>query len=92
IPEMNIKVSFEPLSEMTGYEKYKNLEAVELGDTVTVYNPDLNVNITAKAVRTKYNVITEKYEQIELGSVKAEFTDTLKSDISKIIDEVPTQD
>ncbi|HEL7084310.1 TPA: phage tail protein [Listeria monocytogenes] len=92
IPEMNIKVSFEPLSEMTGYEKYKNLEAVELGDTVTVYHPDLNVNITAKAVRTKYNVITEKYEEIELGSVKADFTDTLKSDISKIIDEVPTQD
>ncbi|EAF2425816.1 TPA: phage tail spike protein [Listeria monocytogenes] len=92
IPEMNIKVSFEPLSEMTGYEKYKNLEAVELGDTVTVYHPDLDVNITAKAVRTKYNVITEKYEEIELGSVKADFTDTLKSDISKVIDEVPTQD
>ncbi|ENY3075217.1 phage tail spike protein [Listeria monocytogenes] len=92
VPEINVKVSFEPLSEMTGYEKYKNLEAVELGDTVTVYHPDLNVNITAKAVRTKYNVITEKYEEIELGSVKADFTDTLKSDISKVIDEVPTQD
>lgn len=92
IPEINIKVSFEPLSEMKGYEKYKNLEVVELGDTITVYHPDLNVNITAKAVRTKYNVITEKYEEIELGSVKADFTDTLKSDISKVIDEVPTQD
>ncbi|MBC2048199.1 hypothetical protein HCB37_04065 [Listeria booriae] len=91
-PDINVKVEFEPLWQTKEYEKYANLERVVLGDTVTVYHPKLKINITAKVVRTRFNVITERYESIELGSVKADFTDNFKKDIQNVLDQVPSQD
>ncbi|RQW65784.1 hypothetical protein DUK53_14300 [Listeria sp. SHR_NRA_18] len=91
-PTLNVKVEFEPLWQTKEYEKYANLERVVLGDTVTVYHPKLKINIIAKVVRTRFNVITERYESIELGDVKADFTDNFKKDIQSVIEQVPTQD
>lgn len=66
---MNITVSFFSLRDTVDYENIAPLESVELCDTVTVYHPDMGVNVKTKVVKTSYNVITGSYDEIELGTI-----------------------
>lgn len=56
---------------------------VYLCDTVKVVHPDLGVSSTAKIVEVKYNVLTEKYEEITIGSIKKTIVDTIANIINK---------
>jgi len=47
------------------------LERVSLGDTVHIYFDKLNVEASARVIKTVWNCLTEKYEEIELGNAKA---------------------
>lgn len=76
-PSVSLTVSFLPLSETTAYSKLKILEEVKLCDTVHVYFPRLNVASTAMCISTTYNVLTNKYTEIELGDAKSDLASTL---------------
>lgn len=78
VPSINITVSFENLWQSTEYEQYALLERCGLCDTVSVEFPALNISTTAKIIKTKYDVLSEKYLQITLGSARANFADTVK--------------
>lgn len=41
-PKVNIKVEFQELSQTEEYKNYAKLQAVFLGDIVTIYNPKMN--------------------------------------------------
>ena len=79
LPNENITVSFAQLWQSNEYARYAPLQRVRLCDTVTVYNPVLNVNATLKCIKTKWNVLEEKYDSIELGKAKTSFADTIKA-------------
>lgn len=68
-PEVNLTLDFYQLSGL------KN--RIDLGDTVSVYFEKLGVSATAKCIKTTWNVLLDRYEAIELGSVKASISDTL---------------
>ena len=53
-------VSFEDLSKTEEYKNYTILERCYLGDTVNVFIDKLDVNISVRAIRKKYNVMTQK--------------------------------
>lgn len=78
VPLVNITVSFENLWQSPEYEQYALLERCGLCDTVSVEFPALNISTTAKIIKTKYDVLNEKYLQITLGSARANFADTVK--------------
>lgn len=78
VPSINITVSFENLWQSPEYEQYALLERCGLCDTVSVEFPALNIFTTAKIIKTKYDVLSEKYLQITLGSARANFADTVK--------------
>ena len=78
VPSINITVSFENLWQSPEYEQYALLERCGLCDTVSVEFPALNISTTAKIIKTKYDVLSEKYLQITLGSARANFADTVK--------------
>ena len=78
VPSVNITVSFENLWQSPEYEQYALLERCGLCDTVSVVFPALNISTTAKIIKTKYDVLSEKYLQITLGSARANFADTVK--------------
>ena len=78
VPSVNITVSFENLWQSPEYEQYALLERCGLCDTVSVEFPALNISTTAKIIKTKYDVLSEKYLQITLGSARANFADTVK--------------
>lgn len=86
IPEVNLTVSFVNLNQT---EEYKNLgifERVELGDTIKVEFAAMGVSSTARCVKTVYNTLLERYDNVELGEVKKGLADTISSQTSSIID------
>lgn len=86
IPEVNLTVSFVHLNQT---EEYKNLgifERVELGDTIKVEFAAMGVSSIARCVKTVYNTLLERYDNVELGEVKKGLADTISSQTSSIID------
>ena len=62
------KISF---VSSTGYEDdLRLLEQVMLGDTLEVHYERLDVNATARVVKTEYDVLAERYKAVTLGRVK----------------------
>ena len=75
--KQNIKISFVQLWQSKEYETISLLERVKLGDIVTVKYPALGVSAKAKVIKTTYDVLNEKYTEIELGQAKSNFANTL---------------
>lgn len=70
IPQFNYKIDFLELTKTEEYKKYKVLERVYLGDTVTIKHSKLNINLKAKVIKITKNNITNSIEKVELGSFK----------------------
>lgn len=83
----NIKVSFVALQDTEEYKDFSALEHVSLCDTVTVTHPGLGISTSAKVVKTVYNVLLDRYDSIELGSMQ---TSLGQSITDEILTEVPT--
>lgn len=79
IPSVSLTVSFEQLSQAKEYEALSLLETVHLCDTVRVEFPKLNVSGNSKCIKTTYNVLTGKYDSIELGEAKADLASSIAS-------------
>ena len=77
VPAVSITVSFVHLWHSPEYAQYALLERVNLCDRVSVEFSKLGVSATAKVIKTKYDVLNEKYLSITLGSAKANFADTV---------------
>ena len=73
IPKENLKVDFIALWQTPEYEQYAALQRVNLCDTVTVQYPALGVDVKAKVIKAVYNVLTERYDEIELGDASASY-------------------
>ncbi len=78
-PMISVKANFVDLSQTEEYKKYRNLEVVALGDTVTVYHAGLDVNITTRVKETVYDVLRNRYTSIKLGNVRAGIVDQIVS-------------
>lgn len=66
------KVSYIDIQE--NQNKYKNFSHVELGDTVKIVYNDIGVNTELRVISTNFNVLTEKYNSIELGTKTDKFS------------------
>ena len=80
IPSVNVKVDFIALWQTEEYRDLAALERVNLCDTVTVRFDKLGVDVTAKVIKTNFDVLTERYNEIEVGDAKG----TLGGTISEI--------
>lgn len=70
IPKCSYSIKFIPLSKTENYKEYKFLEDVGMCDKVHIWNSKYNIKDEAKVIKTKYNVLTERYESVELGEPK----------------------
>lgn len=77
VPKVSLTVSFVQLAQSKEYENFAVLEQVHLCDTVNVEFLELNVKATSKCISTKYNVLTNKYDEIELGKTKSTLATTI---------------
>lgn len=86
IPNENIKIDFIQLWQTTEYKDVANLQKVRLCDTVNVYYPALGVTLNdVKVIKVVYNVLADRYDEMELGQPSATFADTIAANLSKQI-------
>ena len=77
VPRVSISVKFVPLEQSEEYKNIAPLQKVLLCDTVSVEFKDLGVDATAKCVRTVFDVLKNRYEEIELGEARTNIADTI---------------
>lgn len=77
IPKISIDVSFVALWQTEEYKDIAPLQRVKLCDEVTVIFEKLGISHVAKVVKTVYNVLKERYDSIEVGSLRSSLTSTL---------------
>ena len=84
IPQFNYKIDFLELSKTEEYKNYAVLERVYLGDTVTIKHSKLNIDLKAKVIKTTKNIITNRIEEIELGSFKPNIATSINNAIQEV--------
>ncbi|WP_461197389.1 phage tail spike protein [Clostridioides difficile] len=90
LPKVLYKVNFVDLSTTVNYKDYKMLETVNLGDEVIIRDFNLNINATARVVKTDYSPISQKYYSIEVGDLinHLDFLNNKFNNIENKIDKV----
>ena len=90
LPSQNLVVDFVALWQTEEYKDYAPLQSVKLCDTVSVIYPELGLNVAEKVIRTTYNVLLDRYDEIELGKPQYTYADILlestKTEIALAID------
>ena len=83
-PAVSVEVEFVPLWQTEEYKDFYDLEHVSLCDIVTVLYPPLNLSVKAKVVKTVYNVLADRYDEITISSIKQTLSDTIYSLMKEI--------
>lgn len=92
VPAVNLKVKFINLFETPGYKDVAQLQSVKLCDTVTVVFPKLGVNTESKVIKTDYDVLKERYNEIEIGDSTSTLSSTLSDQLKQVSYMPTTQD
>lgn len=81
LPVQNIHVEFVRLQDM-GYEGLENLLTCRLCDTINVVFPSYNMSSAFKIVKTTWDVLSDRYNSMELGDLSITLAEALG--ISKV--------
>ena len=91
IPKVSIKVTPIDLSQS---EEYKNLfenQTIELCDYIDVDFEKLGVHVTEEVTRIKYDVLNERYVEIDIGDVRSSLARTIEDQMDEM-SYLPTAD
>lgn len=77
VPNTNLSVSFVALWQTAEYENIAPLQRVGLCDWVTVIYPKLGVKAKAQVVSVNYDVLLERYNELELGHMRTSLYETI---------------
>lgn len=77
IPVVSIKLSFVNLADTEEFKDLIPLQSVNLCDNITVQFEKYGISTTAKIVKTVYDVLAERYESIEIGSLRSSLATTI---------------
>ncbi|MBU3107133.1 phage tail spike protein [Clostridium gasigenes] len=80
-------INFVSLEKTEEYKEYSYLEKANVGDTVKVYVPTLDVDITVRVTRKKFNGLTQRVDSMVLSNAS---TTTVIS-TTKIINDLKNQ-
>ena len=82
LPVQNIHVEFVRIQDMSEYQGFSNLLQCNLCDTIQVIFPDYNASGQFKIVKTTWNVLRDRYEEMELGDLSMSLSEALGIDNS----------
>ena len=86
LPDISIKIKF---ADLRKYEKDVNpdeLSHVKLCDYINVYFTKLGISRTAEIVKTVYNVLEDRYESIEVGTLKRTLATVLNDQEASMVE------
>ena len=86
LPKISYDVDFILLysSNYALRSQFRSLEEVVLGDTVTIQDSKIGINVKARIIKTVYNVLKKRYEKIQLGNFKNEYRISRKNEINNL--------
>lgn len=85
VPEVSLDVNFINLFETPGYKDVAALQTVNLCDTVTVVFPKLGISTKSKVNKTEYDVLRERYTEIEIGDSKSTLSSTISDQLEQVM-------
>ena len=77
LPSRNIKVNFVKLADTEEYKQYAPLQKCLLCDSVNVVFPRYNMEGVFKIVRVVWDVLQERYTEMELGNLSTSLAQAL---------------
>lgn len=91
-PTVQVTVDMVSLRNQKGYEQFISWQSIKLGDYVDVIHNEWGMTLSARVVKYTYNIITDRYDKLELGDVTKTFIDNINNNINDstngILDEV----
>ena len=82
-PTVNYNVNMVELANTVEYKDYKQLETVEVGDTIYCRHKAIKIEVKARCIRIKWNCITKENEEVELGNFLENYFDKTSSNIQR---------
>ena len=79
LPDVNLKADVIPLHATIEYKSFAPLERMQLDDTVHVYVPTLDVDVKAKVIAVRYNVLLDRVDSVEIGNFKTTLADAIRA-------------
>lgn len=86
-PKINITVDVVALGDAIGYENMKGIDNVGLCDKVTVTVEKLGVDVTAKIISYTYDVLKERYTELQLGNEKERMSDRVSTSFQALAEQ-----
>lgn len=75
-----LAASFIPLHQTIEYADLANVEHIGMDDTVHLHVPaPFNIDAEARVVETYYDVLKDRYERIEIGSIRPTLADAIRA-------------
>lgn len=84
VPKVSIKLSFVNLADTEEFKEIAPLQSVNLCDNINVQFEKLGIDTTAEIVKTEYDVLREKYNSIEIGSLRSTLATTISGNMEDI--------
>ena len=88
LPDQNVKVDFVALWQVEEYKRFAPMTALKLCDTAHIEFPMYGLSGTMKVVKTVYNVLSDRYDEIELGKLQTSLAQALNVKTEKEIEKV----
>lgn len=89
LPQITVEIDVTSLQDSADYQdEFKNLEAIELTDTVTVYVPEFGVNVQAIVNELHFDPMTERVTSIVVGTSKTSFVDANANQFSALENQI----
>ena len=85
---LSVKIDFLDKTSLDDFEGTSQLQELDLYDYVIVRHMNLDLNYKSKINKVKFNVLTEKYEEITIGQNRTNLSDTVTSTNDLIKQEV----
>ena len=85
LPKENITVDFVALWQTAEYANYAPLQRLSLCDRATVRYSALGVSATMQIVKTVYNVLTNRFDEMELGAARTSLADAVSDQIEMTV-------
>lgn len=83
VPKLSYKVEFVQLSTTEEFKNIIKKENIALFDNVIIRHETYNIDTKIKILKTKYNTLLEKYENIELNYTKPRMSKSIIQTVKK---------
>lgn len=91
VPRVNLRVKFIDLSKTLDYKHLKLIEEINLCDWVDIYFEKLDIVRKAKIIAATWDVLLERYHEIEVGESRASLSRNIDTTIERRLDPVSTR-